>query len=134
VSRDNLNRSLVNGLADALNDGDYTRARSYLADDLHFVGVFGPPIEGADAFLDAMRRLGAQQTVLKCVVEYNEVACFYELSLPLRPNVTLFACGRFMIENERIKSVRVVFDPTPLGKTLTDAEALVGQPLGAAGA
>jgi hypothetical protein len=49
VSREDFNRSLVDGLANALNDHDLTRARTYLADDLRFVGVFGPPIEGADA-------------------------------------------------------------------------------------
>ncbi|HYZ64473.1 MAG TPA: nuclear transport factor 2 family protein [Acetobacteraceae bacterium] len=116
MSREDFNRNLVNGLADALNGHDFTRARTYLADDMHFVGVFGPPIEGADAYLDAMRRLAAQQTVLKCVAEGDEVACFYELSIPARPNVNLFGCGRFKIEDERIKSVRVVFDPTPLSK------------------
>ena len=76
----------------------------------------GPPIEGADAYIYAMRRLDAQQTVLKCLAEHDEVACFYELSLPTRPDVSLFGCGRFKIEHDRIKSVRVVFDPTPLGK------------------
>ena len=116
MSREDFNRNLVAGLADALNNRDFTRARSCLAEDLHFVGVFGPPIEGADAYIDAMRRLGAQQTVLKCLVEYDEVACFYELSLPARPDVRLFGCGWFMIKDDRIKSVRVVFDPTPLGK------------------
>jgi hypothetical protein len=116
VSREDLGRNLVNGLANALNDHDLTRARSYLANDLHFIGVFGPPIEGADAYLDAMSRLGARQTILKCVAERDEVACFYELSVPARPDVRLFGCGWFTIGSDRIKSVRVVFDPTPLGK------------------
>ena len=116
MRREDFNRSLVNGLADALNDCDFTGARSYLADDLHFVGVFGPPIEGADAYIDAMRRPDAKQTVSKCLAEHDEVACFYELALPKRPDVSLFGCGLFRAENDRIKSVRVVFDPTPLSK------------------
>jgi SnoaL-like domain len=116
VSGEDFNRSLVEGLANALNDHDLTCARSYLADDLHFVGVFGPPIEGADAYLDAMSRLGARQTILKCLAECDEVACFYELSLPARRDVKLFGCGWFTIGGDRIKSLRVVFDPTPLGK------------------
>jgi hypothetical protein len=108
---------LVSGLADALNENDLIRARSYLADDLHFIGVFGPAIEGADASLDAMERLRAKQTILKSVVERDDVACFYELSLPARPDIKLFGCAWFRISNNRISSVRVVFDPTPLGKT-----------------
>jgi SnoaL-like domain len=116
VSREDFNRNLVSSLAEALNDRDFTSARSCLADDLHFVGVFGSPIEGADAYIDAMKRLGGRQTVLKCLAVHDEVACFYELSLPTRPDVSLFGCGWFKIEHDRIKSVRVVFDPTPLSK------------------
>ncbi|WP_181182734.1 hypothetical protein [Mesorhizobium sp. B3-1-9] len=44
---DDLERSLVTCLADTLNAHDLMRARSYLADDFHFVSVFGPPIDGA---------------------------------------------------------------------------------------
>jgi ketosteroid isomerase-like protein len=116
VNREDANRSLVSGLADALNEHDLTRARSYVADDLRFIGVFGQMLEGADAYLDAMGRLGARQTLLKCFVEQDEVACFYELSLPAKPDVRLFSCGWFGISNEKINSIRVVFDPTPLGK------------------
>jgi hypothetical protein len=116
VSTDDFNRSLVSGLADALNEHDLIRAKNYLADDLHFIGVFGPAIEGADAYLDAMGHLRAKQTILKSVVERDDVACFYELSLPSRPDIKLFGCGWFRISNERISSIRVVFDPTPLGK------------------
>lgn len=116
MSTEDFNKSLVGGLAGALNEHDLVRARSYLADDLHFVGVFGPPVEGADAYLDAMERLQAEQTILKSVAEHDDVACFYELSLPARPAIKLFGCAWFKISNNRISSLRVVFDPTPLGK------------------
>jgi hypothetical protein len=116
MNSDGFKNGLVCGLAQALNDRDLTRARSYLVDDLHFVGVFGPPIEGAGSYLDAMGRLGAQQTVLKCLEKHDDVACLYELSLPARPSIRLFCCGWFTISNSRIKSIRVIFDPTPLGK------------------
>jgi hypothetical protein len=110
-------RSLVSGLADALNTHDLVRARSYLADDVRFIGTFGPPIDGADAYLDAMARLGAQQIIVKCLVERDEVACQYDLTLPGTPDTPIFCCGWFTISDGRIKSLRVVFDPTPLGKT-----------------
>jgi ketosteroid isomerase-like protein len=116
VSMENFNKGLVSGLADALNEHDLIRARNYLADDLHFVGVFGPAIEGVDAYLDAMERLRARQTILKSIVEHDDVACFYELSLPARPDIKLFCCAWFKISNHRISSIRAVFDPAPLGK------------------
>ncbi|TPI51899.1 nuclear transport factor 2 family protein [Mesorhizobium sp. B3-1-7] len=114
---DDFERSLVTCLAEALNARDLVRARSYLADDLHFVGMFGPPIDGPDAYIAAMARLGAQQTTVKCLVEGDEVACQYYLALPSRPSTPIFCCGWFTISDGRIKSLRVVFDPTPLGKT-----------------
>ena len=114
---DGFGRSLVTGLADALNAHDLVRARRYLADDLHFVGMFGPPIDGADAYLEAMARLGAQQVIVKCLVERDEVACQYNLTLPARPYTPIFCCGWFTISDGRIRSLRVVFDPTPLRKT-----------------
>ena len=67
MTREDSRKTLVSRLADALNDHDLTRARAYLADDLHFIGVFGAPIEGAEAYPDAMGRLGARQTILKCM-------------------------------------------------------------------
>ncbi|WP_181182035.1 MULTISPECIES: nuclear transport factor 2 family protein [unclassified Mesorhizobium] len=112
-----FDRNLVTCLADALNARDLVRARSYLTDDFHFVGAFGPPIDGADAYLDAMARLGAQQTIVKCLVERDEVACQYYLVLPARPGTPIFCCGWFTISGGRIRSLRVVFDATPLGKT-----------------
>ena len=114
---EDFGKSLVSDLADALNAHDFERARSYLADDLNFVGVFGPPLEGAEAYLDAMSRLGAQQIIVKCLAERDEVACQYKLTLPARPDAPIFCCGWFTISDGRIRSLRVVFDPTPLRKT-----------------
>ncbi|HEX3982120.1 MAG TPA: nuclear transport factor 2 family protein [Acidisoma sp.] len=116
MSKEQLNKDLVLGLADALNDHDIVRARTFLADELVFVGVFGPPIEGADAFLAAMERLGARQTIQKCLADGDDVVCSYELSLPAKPDIVLFGCGWFELADAKIRSVRVVFDPTPLGK------------------
>jgi hypothetical protein len=89
-------------------------ARRYLADDLHFVGMFGPPIDGADAYLEAMARLGAQQVIVKCLVERDEVACQYYLSDRKISDTPIFCCEWFTISDRRIKSLRVVFDPTPV--------------------
>jgi hypothetical protein len=114
---DDFGRSLVTGLADALNAHDLVRARRYLADDLHFVGMFGPPIDGADAYLEAMARLGAQQVIVKCLVERDEVACQYYLSARKISDTPIFCCGWFTISDRQIKSLRVVFDPTPLRHT-----------------
>jgi len=106
--------SLVEGLADALNAHDMERARSFLSDNLKFQGVFGQPIDGADAYIDAMGKLGAQQIVSKVFAEEMEACCFYDLIVPSNENITIFGAAWFKIVNGRISVIRVVFDPTPL--------------------
>ena len=111
-----IGKHLVLELAEALNRHDRIAARECVAEDMRFIGVFGPPLEGADAYLDAMLRLGARQEVVKCIAEQDDVVCFYELGLPSRPDVQLWGAGWFSIKNGRIASIRVVFDPIPLSK------------------
>lgn len=108
------NQHLVISLAEALNRHDEPAARKLLAENMYFTGVIGPSLEGADAYLSAMLRLGGQQKILKCFADEKDVSCFYELTIPAKPDLVLFGCGWFSIENERITRIRVVFDPTSL--------------------
>ena len=105
---------IVTHLANALNARASDLARSVLADDMEFVGVFGPPLKGADAYLNAMDSLHANQRILKTFADETGVACFYELTLPSAPDNAIFGCGWFRIVDGRIRSIRVVFDPTSL--------------------
>jgi hypothetical protein len=105
---------LVISLADALNAHDLDRARSFLADDMEFVGVFGPPLKGSQEYLNAMGSLRANQRILKVFADETDVGCFYELTLPSAPSNAIFGCGWFKIFDDRIHFIRVVFDPTPL--------------------
>jgi hypothetical protein len=109
---------LVISLADALNAHDLDRARSFLADDMEFVGVFGPPLKGAEAYLSAMGSLRANQRILKIFADETDVGCFYELTLPSAPNNAIFGCGWFKITDGRVHFIRVVFDPTSLSKRM----------------
>jgi hypothetical protein len=109
---------LVISLADALNAHDLDRARSFLADDMEFVGVFGPLLKGAEAYLSAMGSLRANQRILKIFADETDVGCFYELTLPSAPNNAIFGCGWFKITDGRVHFIRVVFDPTSLSKRM----------------
>lgn len=108
--------ALVSGLANALNAHDLDRARTFLADEMEFVGVFGPPLKGADAYLNAMGSLRANQRIMRMFTDESEVCCFYELTLPSAPDNPVFGCGWFRVVDDRIHFIRVVFDPTSLSK------------------
>jgi hypothetical protein len=108
------NITIVKNLADALNSNDLARARSYVTPDLRFEGVFGPPLDSADAYLAAMGKLDAKQIILKVFADDIEACCFYTLLMPSRPELTLFGSAWFKISDGRISAIRVVFDPTPL--------------------
>jgi hypothetical protein len=108
------NIDIVRNLADALNSNDLARARSYVTPDLRFEGVFGPPLDGADAYLAAMGKLDAKQIILKVFADDTEACCFYTLLMPSRPELTLFGSAWFKISDGCISAIRVVFDSAPL--------------------
>jgi SnoaL-like domain len=108
------NIDIVRNLADALNSNDLARAKSYVTHDLRFEGVFGPPLDGADAYLTAMEKLGAKQIILKVFADETEACCFYQLLMPSRPDLAIFGSAWFKISEGGISAIRVVFDPTPL--------------------
>jgi hypothetical protein len=108
------NIDIVRKLADALNSNDLARARSYVTPDLRFEGVFGPPLDGADAYLAAMDKLAARQVILKVFADDTGACFFYTLLMPSRPALALFGSAWFKISEDRISTIRVVFDPTPL--------------------
>lgn len=52
----NDSKQIVLSFIDAMNKFDYAKARSYVTDDLNFVGVLGTR-NGADAYFSDMRKM-----------------------------------------------------------------------------
>jgi hypothetical protein len=103
-------RNIVTSLIEAINREDFTAARTFLQDDMRYVGVFGSH-EGADDSLAEVQHRLLKFGIREVIAEGNEVAVFYDLSTS---DITLFAAGRFQIKDGKVILIHVVFDPRPV--------------------
>lgn len=103
-------KQIVLGFIDSMNHFDYERARTYVADDLEFVGVLGTR-NGADAYFNDMKKMKLQYQVIKAFEDGNDVCLIYDI---LMSGINIFCCGWYQLKNGKIKSFRVVFDPRPV--------------------
>lgn len=94
----------------ALNAENFEKARTYAQDNLQFVGVMGKR-DGAEAYFNDMQRMKFKYDIQKVFQEGEEVAVFYDIEMDGK---TIFSAGWYVVENEKIRSIRVVFDPRPL--------------------
>lgn len=94
----------------AMNQFDYDKAKTYVADDLDFVGVLGRR-RGADAYFNDMQKMKFHYHVIKAFAEGDDVCLIYDINMGRQ---TIFCCGLYQLKDGKIKSFRVVFDPRPL--------------------
>ena len=94
----------------ALNKEDFKAARAYVSDDMKFVGVLGSR-DSADAYFKDMERMKLKYHIKKVFADGNDVCLLYDLDMQDR---TIFGCGWYHLELDKINSLLVVFDPRPL--------------------
>jgi hypothetical protein len=94
----------------ALNDEDFEAARRLVTDDLVFDGVLGSR-RGADEYFMDMAKMKFKYKVIKAFAENDDVCVLYDIDMAGLP---VFTCGYYHLEHEKIKSLRVVFDPRPV--------------------
>jgi limonene-1,2-epoxide hydrolase len=101
----------------ALNDQDFKAARSYLNDNMTFLAPIASH-NSADAYFNENERLRSEFGIKKVLYEVkrvfvdgDDVCVFFDFNIG---SVTLFACGWFQVEDGKISSIRVVFDPRPI--------------------
>jgi limonene-1,2-epoxide hydrolase len=103
-------KQIVLDFIDAMNGFDYQKAKNYVTDDLSFVGVLGTR-DGAEAYFNDMQKMKFHYNILKSFADGNDVCLFYDIDMG---GQTIFCCGWYQLQNDKIKSFRVVFDPRPL--------------------
>ena len=103
-------RKVVMSCIKALNKEDFRAARKYVSDDFYFEGVLGSR-NGAEAYFNDMEKMKLKYDIRKAFVSKNDVCLLYDLTMS---GVTLFGCGWYHIEGDKINSLRVVFDPRPI--------------------
>jgi hypothetical protein len=103
-------REVVLACVKAVYEEDFKLARQYVSDDLSFVGVLGSR-QGADAYFNDMERMRLKYDVKKVFAEGQDVCLFYDLAIS---GTTIFGCAWYQVEDERIRSLKVIFDPRPI--------------------
>jgi limonene-1,2-epoxide hydrolase len=106
----NSAKEVVMSFINALNNDDFTTARTFTRHDLQFEGVMGSR-DGADAYFNDMQKMRLKYDVKKVFVEGNDVCMFYDIDMSGK---TIFSCGWYKVQDGKIASFRVIFDPRPL--------------------
>ena len=109
-------KEIVISFLDSLNKRDLKSARNCVSDDFSFI-LPQASFDSAEAYFKAAEQ--AQQTyqesyifdIKKIFTDGNDVCVFNDV---IAGRVTLFACGWYHIENGKIRSLRLVYDPRPL--------------------
>jgi limonene-1,2-epoxide hydrolase len=110
MSSENSAERIVMACVNAINKEDFETARQYVSDDMSFVGVLGTR-QGADAYFNDMERLRLKYDVKKVFVDEKDVCLLYDLNMG---GTIIFCCGWYQVQDGRIRSLRVVFDPRPI--------------------
>jgi len=94
----------------ALNEEDFTKARSYVNDDMRFEGVLGSR-NGAEAYFKDMESMKLKYDIIKAFAEGEDVCLLYNLTMS---GLCIFGCGWYSLNNGKISTLKVVFDPRPI--------------------
>ncbi|MGN8069638.1 nuclear transport factor 2 family protein [Mucilaginibacter sp. SG564] len=103
-------REVVMAFIEAMNKEDFAAARKYLATDMTFKGVLGTR-DGADAYMNDMQKMKFKYDLKKTIAEGDDVCLFYDIDMG---HITIFSCGWYQVNDGKINSFRVIFDPRPV--------------------
>jgi len=103
-------REVVMSFIKALNNEDFKTARSFVRDDMSFEGVLGSRA-GAEAYFKDMERMKIKYNIRKVFIDGGDVCLLYDFTIS---KVSVFGCGLYHVDNGKINSLRVVFDPRPI--------------------
>lgn len=93
-----------------INEEDFTSAKELASDLLHFDGVLGQR-DGKDAYFKDMEKMKMKYEVVKAFVDGQDVCLLSNIT---SGGVVMFTCSWYQLENGKIKSLKVVFDPRPV--------------------
>jgi limonene-1,2-epoxide hydrolase len=103
-------RNTVMSFIKHMNDEDFNAAKKCTDDNLKFDGVMGSR-DGADAYFNDMQHMKFKYHVLKTFADGDDVCLLYNITMA---GVTIFTCGWYHVEHNKIASIKVIFDPRPL--------------------
>src|SRR5260221_10756324 len=107
-------KEVVLSFINALNNEDFEEARTYVDNDMKFVGVLGSR-NGAEAYFADMKRMKLKYDIKKIFADDDDVCLFYDIDMSAKK---IFSCGWYQVEDGKINWLRVVFDPRPVLEAL----------------
>lgn len=93
-----------------LNEENFEKAESCLDPDFKFIGVLGTR-EGASLYIQEMKQMKLKYQIIKTFIAGEDVSFWYMIDMG---NKTIEASGWYQINNGKIHSLKVLFDPRPL--------------------
>jgi limonene-1,2-epoxide hydrolase len=106
---------VVEAWSRALNDRDFERARSFLADDLHFEGPIDT-FDRADDYVTAIRNLMGMARGMEhqgVLAQGDDVAVFYRLDTPV---AVAPVAEWYTVRDGKIVTLRAYFDARPFAQ------------------
>jgi predicted SnoaL-like aldol condensation-catalyzing enzyme len=103
-------KELVLSFIKLINEEQFDEARNLAHDDMVFKGVLGSR-DGADSYFNDMKNMKLKYKIIKAFEEGNDVCVLYDLNMS---GLTIFGCGWYQVEQGKVTSLKVIFDPRPL--------------------
>ncbi|MCW3091193.1 MAG: nuclear transport factor 2 family protein [Ferruginibacter sp.] len=103
-------KDVVLAFVQAINDEDFKTAKIYASESMSFMGVLGSR-NGSDAYFDDMKKMLLKYDILKVFTDDEDVCLLYNLTMG---SVIVYGCGWYKVEDGKVASLRVVFDPRPI--------------------
>jgi hypothetical protein len=94
----------------ALNNEDFKEAKSYLSDDMQFVGVLGST-DGRDAYIKSMEKMRFKYDIKKIMTDGGDISIFCDIDMG---NVKVFCSNWYHVQNNKIDNLKAIFDPRPV--------------------
>lgn len=108
--QDTSAKEVVLSFIQALNNSDFDAARSHVDDGLVFEGVMGVR-NSADEYFKDMKKMKLKYAVQKVFEDSDDVCLWYDITMSGKQ---IFSAGWYKVEDGKIVSFKVLFDPRPL--------------------
>lgn len=90
-----------------LDNQNYSEASKYLSEKIKIHGPAGEAFTNPKDFITMLQRYKGKYDIKKVFVDGNDVCILYDL---VTPAVTAFMASWYQVENEKIVSVKTIFD------------------------
>lgn len=108
-------KEIVIFFQESLNNRDLKSARSCVSDDFVYTSPLGS-YNKAEPYFKHMEQSTLKFYIKKLFTDGNDICVFNDV---IAGPVTIVACGWYHVEDQKIRSLQLTYDPRPLIEMLT---------------